>query len=125
MFPIAELNTNIGKLDDDLKKLESQITYLNSVLSSFERQTSGLKDNVETLNGNLSTLTEVLASLTLLVYRVNGVLQILDIPLKILSGFGGTTNRLFGDLLSRAKRLLNQARNLAKRVESLQIPGSL
>ena len=120
MFPIGELNTNIGKLDEDLRKLESQITYLNSVLSSLERQTSGLKDKVENLNGNLSTLSEVLASLTLLVYRVNGLLQFLDIPLRILSQVGTATGKWYRELFLRAKRVLRQVNGVAERIEAMQ-----
>ncbi|MCK4614890.1 MAG: hypothetical protein KAU14_08810 [Thermoplasmata archaeon] len=123
---IKDLGREVNVLNESLKKLESQLTYLNSVLSSMERQTSGLKDNVGAMNENvgamnqtLASLGEILASLTLIVLQINKFLQVLQLPLKILTNFNTVVGQGYNLLYSGGKTLLGQAEGLVEKAGSL------
>ena len=116
---IKDLGREVNVLNESLKKLESQLTYLNSVLSSMERQTSGLKDNVGAMNQTLASLGEILASLTLIVLQINKFLQVLQLPLKILTNFNTVVGQGYNLLYSGGKTLLGQAEGLVEKAGSL------
>lgn len=133
---VDKLTEQVKVLNEGLGKLESQVTYLISVMSSMERQTSGLNENVgsltsnagnlsgnvESLNETLNTLGQVVASLSLIIFQINKVLDMVQLPLKLLSNASTAITGGIDVLFESAKTVVGRTEKLANTVESIALP---
>ena len=136
---MKDLTDQVTSLNGGLTKLESQITFLNSVMSSMERQMSGLNENVTGLNEHagsltgtvggldttLKTLGEVLASLSLIIFQINKVLELAQVPLRLLTNCGTVIGGGIDLLFNSAKTVLTTTEDIAAKVETLALPFSV